>query len=262
MLIKACLNGGRAPGEHPALPLSPEELARDARGVVDAGAGALHLHPRGPDGAETLRAEDVGLAVSAVRGACPDVPVGVSTGAWISHNTEERAALMRTWRSIPENARPDFASVNLSEGGSLEVCEALVESGIGIEAGVWSADDARFLLDTGLQERCVRILIEPVREKTAREAIETSRGIERLLDDAGVRTPRLLHGKGDTAWPILEYALERDLDIRIGLEDTLVTPAGEVAGGNEHLVREAVRLVDHAAKREQSRKIQDGSRGA
>ena len=27
MLIKACLNGSRAPGEHPALPLTPTQLA-------------------------------------------------------------------------------------------------------------------------------------------------------------------------------------------------------------------------------------------
>lgn len=44
MLIKACLNGSRKPGEHPALPLTPEELACDAKSVV-AAAWALHVHP-------------------------------------------------------------------------------------------------------------------------------------------------------------------------------------------------------------------------
>jgi uncharacterized protein (DUF849 family) len=31
VLVKVCLNGTRKAGEHPALPLLPEELTRDAR---------------------------------------------------------------------------------------------------------------------------------------------------------------------------------------------------------------------------------------
>src|SRR5215468_1200771 len=46
MLLQACLNGSRTPGEHPALPISPLELARDAQRVIAAGAHALHIHPR------------------------------------------------------------------------------------------------------------------------------------------------------------------------------------------------------------------------
>ena len=38
-MLQACLNGSRAAGEHPALPLTPEQLAADARACVDAGAG-------------------------------------------------------------------------------------------------------------------------------------------------------------------------------------------------------------------------------
>ena len=75
MLIQACLNGSRVPGAHPALPCTPEELASAARAAVAAGARALHIHPRGPDGAQSLAPEQIG----AVRSACPGVPVGVST---------------------------------------------------------------------------------------------------------------------------------------------------------------------------------------
>ena len=54
MLVQACLNGGRKHGYHPRLPLTPEALAADARACVRAGAAELHLHVRGPDGAESL----------------------------------------------------------------------------------------------------------------------------------------------------------------------------------------------------------------
>jgi uncharacterized protein (DUF849 family) len=46
MFIKACLNGSRKLGDHPLLPVKPEELARDAVAVVTVGARALHIHPR------------------------------------------------------------------------------------------------------------------------------------------------------------------------------------------------------------------------
>jgi PAS domain-containing protein len=44
VLIKACLKGNTSVDAHPAVPMSPEELARDAQRAVAAGAGALHVH--------------------------------------------------------------------------------------------------------------------------------------------------------------------------------------------------------------------------
>ena len=54
MLIQACLNGGTTRAEHPAVPLTPAELAAEARAAAAAGAQAFHLHPRDPSGAQTL----------------------------------------------------------------------------------------------------------------------------------------------------------------------------------------------------------------
>jgi hypothetical protein len=166
VLIKACLNGGRSAEEHPALPLFPGELARDARSVVAAGAGALHLHPRRSDGSETLKAGDVGAVMEAVHAACPNIPVGVSRGAWIEPEVRRRVNLINTWGSLRREDRPDFASVNLSEQGAIEVCDALLESGVGVEAGLWSPEDASLLLQSDIARSCVRLLIELSRERT------------------------------------------------------------------------------------------------
>src|SRR5689334_8028908 len=97
MLIKACLNGGRGRDEHPALPLTPTELAQAARAAVDAGAGALHMHPRDLHGAQSLAADDVAAAVAAVRAACPGVLVGGTTIATIEPDVARRVALLRGW---------------------------------------------------------------------------------------------------------------------------------------------------------------------
>ena len=66
-LLKTCLNGGRSPDEHPAVPRTPSELAAEARAAVEAGARVLHLHPYDTAGRETLAAEPCAEAVRAVR---------------------------------------------------------------------------------------------------------------------------------------------------------------------------------------------------
>src|SRR5262245_13284046 len=102
MLIKACLNGSRAAGMHPRLPLSPEELAREARGAVDAGAGALHVHPRDAQGRQTLAAPECGAAIAALRASCPGIPVGLTTAAWIVEDEQERLTCIREWHILPD----------------------------------------------------------------------------------------------------------------------------------------------------------------
>ena len=243
LLIKACLNGNRKPAEHPALPLSPQDLGRDARQAVKTGAGALHVHPRLPDGSETLEAGAVGAAVEVIRSTCPGVPVGVSTGAWIEPDLERRKESVGAWVSLPAGPRPDFASVNLSETGAIEVRATLLDADIGVEAGLWSADDARRLLEADMAGRCTRVLIELVRERAAEEARLTAQEIETVLKKASVGTPTLLHGEGAVAWPMFLYALERGYDARIGFEDTLALPEGAPARDNAQLVKAALKLA-------------------
>jgi uncharacterized protein (DUF849 family) len=49
----------------------------------------------------------------------------------------------------------------------------------------------------------------------------------------------LLHGMNATAWPLVDAAGARGYGTRIGFEDTLTLPNGEVARGNGDLVRVA-----------------------
>ena len=60
--------------------------------------------------------------------------------------------------------------------------------------------------------------------------------IEHVLDEAGIQTPRLLHGFDATAWPLLKVAIQRGYDTRIGLEDAVALPDGRLAHDNAELV--------------------------
>jgi uncharacterized protein (DUF849 family) len=243
VLIKACLNGGTTRAQHPRVPLRGEELAEEARAAVAAGAGALHVHPRDGDGGETLEPALVAAALVAVRNACPDVPVGISTGLWIAAgDPDRRLALVRRWEG---RARPDFASVNLSEPGAGALVTALREAGIGVEAGVWTTDDARAAGMLGAE--LVRVLVEP-RAPDAEAAVASAQAIEAALDAHAVPGPRLHHGYGIATWAVLRRALARGRDIRVGLEDTTVLPDGRTAAGNGELVAAAVALAQASSR--------------
>ena len=238
MLIQAALNGVRSKADHPAVPLSLEELTRDAIDCVAAGAGAIHLHPRDEAGHETLDPAIVDDVVTRVRDAC-GVPVGVTTGAWIEPDLARRLALVRAWRA------PDYASVNLSEPGAVEIMRALIEAGVGIEAGVWTVADAELLAASGLSGRVTRILIEINETDVGSDpaaALALVAAIHAAFDRHELTAPRLQHGDGGVAWPVLTDAIRRGLDTRIGLEDTLYEPDGKHTSGNAALVRIALGL--------------------
>jgi uncharacterized protein (DUF849 family) len=238
--IKVCLNGSRQRAGHPAVPVTPAELAREAAGAVAAGAEAVHLHPRDCGGAESLAAGEVAAAVAAVRRACPGTPVGVSTGLWITGgNAAARRAAVAGWAALPLTARPDFASVNMSEPGTAELLEALAAAGVAAEAGVWSAADARMVASVSPGDGWLRILVEVIGPPAA-GAVAVAEEILRQLDRSGSAAPRLLHGEQAACWPLVRHAGRLGLPTRIGLEDTTVGPDGQPVSGNAELTRLAL----------------------
>lgn len=52
--LKACINGARTPGQHPGLPVTPQQLADAALAAHRAGAFAVHLHAKTADGVDSL----------------------------------------------------------------------------------------------------------------------------------------------------------------------------------------------------------------
>lgn len=217
--------------------MRPEDLAREARAAVAAGAFAVHVHPSDRDGAESLAAGDVARAVAAIRAACPSIPVGVTTGAWIVPARDVRLATVRGWTELP-----DFASVNFHEAGAAELARLLLERGIGFEAGLSSPTAVVALLSSGLGNRAVRLLIEPMEDRLD-DALANLSAIETALAGSGVTTSRLLHGSGAPVWALIRLAAERGDDTRVGLEDTLTLADGREAPDNGALAAEAVRIV-------------------
>jgi uncharacterized protein (DUF849 family) len=252
MLIQACLNGSRARGEHPALPTTPDELARAAEAAVAAGAGAIHIHARGADSTQSIAPEHCAASLAAIRARCPGVPIGLSTAAWIEPDVARRLALIGAWHVLR-----DYVSVNFSEEGATELCALVLRRGIGVEAGLANVDDAERLAASGLAPICLRVLweLETITSAGRVGSVEVDAALAvgdemiAYLDRRSIAAPRLLHCLEGAAWPALRRALTLGYDTRIGLEDTSLLPDGSLARDNADLVAHAVALACAADRR-------------
>jgi uncharacterized protein (DUF849 family) len=239
VLIQAALNGGTTRALHPGVPLSPAELAAEARAAQLAGAGAFHLHPRDPSGEQTLEPEHVLAAVAAVR-AATGLPVGVTTGIWtVGGDVRRRLDLVAGWAG---DGRPDYASVNMNEPGIDDLADLLTRRGIGIEAGVWTPGDARVLGGSTFRRRILWVLMEP-EDPVPADAVATAAAAAAELARLGITARQVRHGYGLATWPVLRAAIADGQDIRVGLEDTTVRPDGSAAAGNGDLVAAAAGLA-------------------
>jgi uncharacterized protein (DUF849 family) len=233
MAVKACLNGARARSEHPAVPLTPAELASDAISVRQAGAFAVHVHPRDDGGIETMKARACDAAVAAIRAAVPGMPVGLSTSEAIDPDPFARAAAIQTWRRAP-----DFVSVNVSELGWSGIVRAALHADIAVEAGLATPADAEEFARSPFAHRTLRALVEVV------GGVEDAVATAQLIPEG---VPQLWHGCGERTWEVVSAGAAAGVDVRVGLEDTLVLPNGRVAADNAELVAAAVELIGRRA---------------
>lgn len=238
LTLQACLNGARTTGDHTAVPTTPTAIASDAAAIAGLVAG-VHVHAKGSDGTDSLAAAHVDATVAAIRAAAPSLEVGVTTGAWASPDPADRVAAIRAWTVLP-----DVASVNWHEPGADDVAAALLDRGIGIEAGVWHAEGLGAWRRSPHRDRVVRVLVE-VQPMGADPAIATATALVEGVRDASP-VPILLHGEDASAWPVLRLAASLGLASRMGLEDALALDDGTLAAGNGAIVRRAAALVGRA----------------
>ncbi|UZJ32099.1 3-keto-5-aminohexanoate cleavage protein [Streptomyces endophytica] len=247
-MLQVCLNGPRTAADSGAVPMSPAALAEAARRAVAAGAQDVHVHPKTPCGRDSLSPRVVGPALEAIK-AVVDVPVGVTTGAWAELDPpdpsdpsdgpgtapDRRVERVRSWTVLP-----DHASVNWHEEGAEALAGALLERGIGVEAGLWSGTPGpgRFLRSP-LAPRVLRVLAE-ITDTDAGSAPATARALLTEVAGGAHGRPVLLHGWDGGAWPVLRLAVELGLDTRIGIEDTLLLPDGRPAADNAQLIAAAL----------------------
>lgn len=116
--IAVAPNGGRrTKADHPAIPLTPAELARTAAECLDAGASMIHVHIRRPDGRHLLDAAAYRQALDAIRKQVGDrLVIQITTEALGIYAPAEQIAVLKA-------VRPEAASLALRELAPDEAAE-------------------------------------------------------------------------------------------------------------------------------------------
>ena len=235
-LLEAALNGSRSLEEHPAIPRSPEELAAASLGAVEAGAAVLHLHVYDGGGRETFAASSCAAAIRAVRASCPHIPISLTTSSSIEPDPRRRLDIISRWTELP-----DLVTANQGEEGIAQLCDHLIARGVGIEAGLLTRSDAEAFVRSGIAERCVRVLIEPL-DSEPEKAVAHAASMEECILAADIFLEQVHHGDGIASWAVSARSASRGHGIRTGLEDTTLLPSGRRAKDNAELVRAAAAL--------------------
>jgi uncharacterized protein (DUF849 family) len=231
MLLKVALNGARQETENVNIPHSIEEIVNQAGSVYRLGYKVFHIHCYNKNKQESLVPEDVNILVTSVKNIADHIQIGISTGDWIEPDLNKRLDYIKNWSAVP-----DFASVNLIEDNAADVCKALINKGVMIEAGLNELKAAEIFINSGIDEHCIRVLIEP-EEETYEGAVKTVDQIENVLNSNNCTIKRLLHGYNATSWPLLFEAKKRGYDSRMGLEDTIYDKSGRQIKDNIELIK-------------------------
>ena len=246
VILAVAPNGARkTKADHPALPITPDELARTAAACSEAGAAMIHLHVRDEAGAHSLDVEAYRAAVAAVRGAVGEnMVIQVTSEAVGRYEPAEQMAMVRALRPeavslAPRELLPDGAD----EAEVAAFLGWLDAEGILPQFILYSAEEvARFdaLIDRGVVPGGRRFLLFVL----GRYSVDQQSAPADLL-------PFLAANRRSHPWAVCAFgrreaacalaAITLDGHARIGFENNLFQPDGQVAPDNAALVAAAAR---------------------
>lgn len=113
LIITAAICGAEVTKEqNPAVPYTVEEIVREAKSAVDAGAAIVHLHVRLDDGTPTQDKARFKECIDAIYKECPDVIIIPSTGGAVGMSADER---LQPTELFPEMATLDCGTCNFGD---------------------------------------------------------------------------------------------------------------------------------------------------
>jgi 3-keto-5-aminohexanoate cleavage enzyme len=254
LLIVAALNGHRDRKVSKKTPYTADELAREAKRAVDAGASVVHVHARRDDGTPVfdLTYDEV---IGAIR-AEVDVPISIPAQRTRQTSLGTITALFDVLREVPDiatvNVRPPAADLPAHREEARQILEACERAGVAGTPAIGDFDaiaDVEALYDDGLLAHAPWIHVALGPGSAAEHAVAgTPRNVVRMFDalDGGTLTAlrRVGSAQGPAHAAVNATAAALGGFVRVGLEDTALLPDGSVASSNAELVELAVALAD------------------
>ena len=205
LIITAAICGAEVTKEqNPAVPYTVEEIVREAKSAVDAGAAIVHLHVREDDGTPTQSKARFKTCIDAIYEVCPDVILIPSTGGAVGMTAEER---LQPTELFPEMATLDCGTCNFGD----EVFENTMP----------------MMRDFG--KRMLENQIKPE--------------YEWLVNAIPAGSTWTATGIGRHAFTLAAPAIAMGGNVRVGFEDNLYLEKGVLAKSNGELVAKVVRIA-------------------
>ncbi len=267
-IVTCALTGGfDTPSKNPAVPVTPEQIAKSGLEAADAGAAVLHIHVRDPKTAkpsmsielyretvERIRAQNKSVIINLTSGAGArfipgrDDPQKPEAGTTLT-TPEKRMAHIELLR--PEICSLDVGSMNFGPHVFVNTPTHIAEmAGRAKQAGVKPEIEvfdlghielAKKLISDGaigaspLFQLCLGI------SYGAPSTPETMMLMRNALPSGSKWSA---FGIGRMQFPMVAQAVLLGGHVRVGLEDNLYLAAGELAPSNAALVEKAVRIAE------------------
>ena len=265
LIITAAICGAEVTKEqNPAVPYTVEEIVREAKSAVDAGAAIVHLHVREDDGTPTQSKARFKECIDAIYAVCPDVILIPSTGGAVGMTAEER---LQPTELMPEMATLDCGTCNFGDDVfentmpmMRDFGKRMLENGIKPEYECFEMGH----LDTVLNmARKGQVPGEPMQFNFVLGVPgctpATVQNLSWMVNAIPAGSTWTETGIGRYAFPMAAAAIVMGGNVRVGFEDNLYLEKGVLAKSNGELVAKVVRLAKElgrgVATSEEARRI-------
>jgi uncharacterized protein (DUF849 family) len=255
------------PEQHPALPITPQQIAEAAIDAARAGAAIAHIHVRDPEtGAPSMELAHYREVVERIRGSDTDLVINLTTGPggrFVPSDDDPKVAAPGTTLVRPERRvehvvvlRPEICSLDLNTMwfGSAVVINtprnaaimagAIRAAGVMPELEVFDSGDIQLahqlLADSVLASPPLFQVVLGIRNGFPATPETLLYATSLLPADATWAAM----GIGRMEFPIVAQACLLGGHVRVGLEDNLYLDKGVLAPSNAALVERAVTIVE------------------
>ena len=248
LIITAAICGAEVTKEqNPNVPYTVEEIVREAKSAVDAGAAIVHLHVRWDDGTPTQDRARFQECEEAILKVCPNVILIPSTGGAVGMTPDERLQSTDT-TPLPEMATLDCGTCNCGDDNTMPTMRAfgkrMIERGIKPEYECFEMGH----LDTILtMARKGEVPGAPMQFNFVLGVPgctpATVANLCWLVNGIPAGSTWTVTGVGRHAFPMAAAAIAMGGNVRVGFEDNLYLSKGVLAKSNGELVEKVVRLA-------------------
>lgn len=251
LIITAAICGAEVTKEqNPNVPYTVEEIVREAKSAVDAGAAIVHLHVREDNGKPTQSHVRFQECTEAILKACPNVILIPSTGGAVGMTPDERLDSTNT-TPIPEMATLDCGTCNFGDeifDNTMPTMRAfgkrMIEKGIKPEYECFEMGH----LDTILtMARKGQVPGDPMQFNFVLGVPgctpATVDNLCWLVNKIPAGSTWTATGIGRHAFTLAAPAIAMGGNVRVGFEDNLYLERGVLAKSNGELVDKVVRMA-------------------